>query len=301
MEKRERCRFHALPFDNEVEPIPRHRNKEPSMKFAFLGYHSESNWGAMSQSEQDAMVDDCFTYDAKLLKEGHMTDDGAALQPSRTAKILRWRNGAVVVTDGPFAETKEQLGGIGVLEANDVMHAVELLSKHPGLNYGATFEIRPVDEESLQRKAEALAAIRSSAPAVDPEAQKFASMGYINEAGWAKKSPSDFDAMMKQCIAFDEARIENGQWLTGIALRTARAAKTLRANAGKVVVTDGPFAETKEYLGGLVVVALPSLDDAVEMLSKHPALPFGVVMEIRPVNEEITRRWDAQQGRVHYA
>jgi hypothetical protein len=281
--------------------FPQHRNKETSMKFAFLGYHSESHWSAMSRSEQDAMVDDCFTYDAKLLKEGHMTGEGAALEPSRTAKILRWRNGAVVVTDGPFAETKEQLGGIGMLEAEDMMHAVELLSRHPGLNYGATFEIRPVDAQSLQRKAEALAAIRGSAPAVDPEAPKFATMGYINDAGWAKKSPTDFDAMMKQCIAFDEARIKNGQWLAGFALETAKAAKTLRASAGKVAVTDGPFAETKEYLGGLVVLALPSLDDAVQLLSKHPALAFGVAMEVRPINEEISRLWDAKKGRFQYA
>src|SRR5262245_51278407 len=224
------------------EPISRRPNKEPPMKFAFLGYHFEQNWGAMSKSEQDAMIDECFTYDNKLVKDGHMTDDVAALQPVRTAKTLRWRNGAVVVTDGPFAETKEQLGGIGVLEADDMMHAVELLSKHPGLHYGATFEIRPIDEESLKRKAESLAAIRNSAPRVDPRAQKFVCMGYINETDWQSKSQSDFDTMMNQCIAFDEARIKNGQWLNGIALQSARTAKTLRVKAGKVTVTDGPFA-----------------------------------------------------------
>jgi hypothetical protein len=268
------------------------------MKFALLGYHSEPNWEAMSKGEQDAMVEDCFTYDNKLLKDGHMIDDGAALQPSGTAKVLRWHNGAVVVTDGPYAETKEQLGGIGVLEANDLMHAVELLSKHPGLHYGATFEVRPIDEESLKRKAESLAAIRSSAPAVDPQAPKFASMGFVNDTGWGSKSPSDFESMMKQCIAFDEARIKCGQWLSGISLQSARTAKTLRASAGRVTITDGPFAETKEYLGGVVVLALPDLSAAVKLLSEHPALPFGVVMEIRPINEEINRRWEAKQGRV---
>jgi hypothetical protein len=214
---------------------------------------------------------------------------------------LRWLNGAVVVTDGPFAETKEQLGGIGVLDADDMMHAVELMSKHPGLHYGSTFELRPIDEESLKRKAESLAAIRKNAPAVDPKAQKFASMGYVHEAAWVSKSPSDFDTMMKQCIAFDEARIKNGQWLTGMALQGARTAKTVRAQEGKVIVTDGPFAETKEFLGGLVVLALPSLNDVVAMLSRHPALPFGVVMEIRPIHEEISKLWEAKQGRVQFA
>src|SRR5262249_58684393 len=115
-------------------------------------------------------------------------------------------------------ETKEQLGGIGVLEAGDMSHAVELMSKHPGLHYGATFEIRAIDEESLKRKAASLAAIRRSAPGADPQAQKFACMGFVNDNDWGSKSQSDFDAMMKQCIAFDEARIKSGQWLNGIAL-----------------------------------------------------------------------------------
>lgn len=271
------------------------------MKLALLGYHSETNWAAMSKSEQDAMIDECFTYDNKLLEDGHMLDDGVGLQPSRTGKILRWRNGAVVVTDGPFAETKEQLGGVGVLEAKDITHAVELLSKHPGLHYGATFEIRPIDEESLKRKAESLAAIRANAPAVDPRAQKFAVLGYVNESEFALKSPSDFDAMLKQCTAFDEARINRGQWLSGIPLQSARSAKTVRAKRGQVIVTDGPFTETKEYLGGVVVLALPGLNDAVKLLSTHPALPFGVVMEIRPIHEEIAGRWEAMRERVRSA
>jgi hypothetical protein len=77
------------------------------MKFAFLGYHLETSWAAMNRSEQDAMVADCFAYDRKLLKDGHLIDDGTALQPSGTARVLRWKDGAVLVTDGPFTETKE--------------------------------------------------------------------------------------------------------------------------------------------------------------------------------------------------
>src|SRR5262249_32123626 len=136
-------------------------SKEIPMKFAFLGYRQEV-WLAMSKSEQDAMIEDCFSFDKKLLKEGHLLDDGAALQPSTKAKTLRWRNGAVVVSDGPFTETKEQLGGVGLLEARDMDHAVALMSKHPGLNYGATFEIRPIDEESLKRQAASIAKFRAA-------------------------------------------------------------------------------------------------------------------------------------------
>jgi hypothetical protein len=267
------------------------------MKFAFLGYGLEQKWAGMSKSEQDAMFEDCFAYDGRLLKDGYMIADGVALLPSRTAKNLRWQNGAVLVTDGPFAETKEQLGGIGVLEATDMAHAVELISKHPGLHYGATFEIRPIDEEAGKRKAASLAALRSGTPAADAQAIKFASLGYVNENGRDSMSKDNREAMLEQCIAFDEARVKSGQWLSGIGLESARTAKTLRAKAGKVVVTDGPFAETKEYLGGVVVLRLKNLSDAVALLSNHPALHFGVAIEIRPIDDEMNRRWRANQER----
>lgn len=271
------------------------------MKFAFLGYHREQNWNAMSKSEQEAMLDDCFTYDGNLLKDGRLIGDGVALQPTRAAKTLRWQNGAVLITDGPFAETKEHLGGVGILEARDMDHAVELMSRHPGLHYGATFEIRPINEETLKRQAASIAALRGSAPAASPKALKLASLGYINENGWDSICHDERDAMLARCIAFDEARVKSGQWLSAIGLQSARTAKTLRAKAGQIVVTDGPFAETKEYLGGVVVLALKDLDDAVASLAKHPALPFGVAIEIRPINEEINRRWEAKQGRQRSA
>ena len=261
------------------------------MKFAFLGYSSEQFWNTMAKSDQDAMLEDCFTYDSKLLEVGHMIGDGVPLQPIRTATTLRWQNGVPVVTDGPFAETKEHLGGIGVLEARDMAHAVELLSKHPGLQYGATFEIRPINEESLQRQAASIAKWRGNLPATDVKGVRFASLGYVNGMGGGSKSKSDFDVMMRQCVAFDEERVKAGQWMSGIGLQETSTAKTLRAKAGDVIVTDGPFAETKEYLGGVVVLAFKDLNDAIASLSNHPALPFGVVIEIRPINEEVSKRW----------
>lgn len=267
------------------------------MKFALLGYSLEKSWDAMSKSDQDAMLEDCFTYDNKLVKQGHLIDIGAALQSSRTAKTLRWQNGAVIVTDGPYAETNEQLGGTCVLEAIDIMHAVELMSKHPGLQYGVTFEIRPINTESLERQARSVAAWRANAPAVDSQSLRFASFGYIDEHGSDSISPDERDGMLRSCTAFDEARVKNGQWLSGIALQGPRAAKTLRAKAGQVRVTDGPFTETKEYLGGIVVLALKDLNDGVSTLSEHPALRFGVVIEIRPINEEMNKRFNEEMNK----
>jgi hypothetical protein len=271
------------------------------MKFAFLGYSQEKNWSAMSKAEHDAMLEDCFTYDSKLIKEGHFGGEGTALQPSRTAKTLRWHKGKVIVTDGPFAETKEQLGGVGILEAVDMGRALELVSKHPALHYGATFELRPIDEESLQRQATSLAALRPGAPAADPQSARFASLGYLDENGWGSVSEDERAAMLERSIAFDEARVRSGQWRSGIGLQNARTAKTVRAKAGQVIVTDGPFAETKEFLGGIVVLAIKDLNEGIAMLSKHPVLPFGLAIELRPLDEEMNRRWETKQGRVHTA
>ena len=77
-------------------------------------------------------MEECFAYDDILRKNGHFIG-GEALQHSQNAKTLWFRNGKVVITDGPYAETKEQIGGILLLEAENLNHAVELMAKHPGV------------------------------------------------------------------------------------------------------------------------------------------------------------------------
>jgi len=273
------------------------------MKFICLGFFVEEQWDAMSKAEQDALIEECFAYDDQLLKDGCWLDGGQALQSARTAKTLRWKNGKAIVTDGPFAETKEQLGGVGVLEARDMDHAVELMSKHPGVRIGP-FEIRPVNEESLERQrrweeSPEGRSVMARAKATQAKTMKFGCLGYVEDGGWDKISASEREAMMREVIAFDEARRKSGHWISGMALRGAATAKTLRSNRGRVVVTDGPYAETKEQLGGIVVNAIEDMDHAVEVLSKHPALKLGVVIEIRPIDEEMNARWEAREARVN--
>ena len=123
------------------------------MKYICLGYIEPNKFESMSETERNAMVDECFTYDDELRKNGHFAG-GEALQSSHTASTLRWKNGKVSITDGPYAETKEQLGGILVLEARDLNHAIQLMSKHPGVKAGP-FEIRPAaDLNEMIRESE---------------------------------------------------------------------------------------------------------------------------------------------------
>jgi len=124
------------------------------MKYICLGYHDEKSWEGKTEADQQAMMDECFAYDDDVLrKNGHFAG-GEALQGTESAVTLRFRNGKVDVTDGPYAETKEQIGGILILEARDLNHAIQLMSKHPGVKT-STFEIRPAaDISELIRESE---------------------------------------------------------------------------------------------------------------------------------------------------
>ena len=114
------------------------------MKYICLGYIEENKWETMSESERNAMMDECFAYDDELRRGGHFVG-GEALQGPRSATTLRDRGGKVALTDGPYAETKEQLGGILILEAEDLNQAIQLMSRHPGVKAGP-FEIRPAED-----------------------------------------------------------------------------------------------------------------------------------------------------------
>ena len=123
------------------------------MKFICFGYIEPEKFENMPETERNEMLDECFAYDDQLRKNGHFAA-GEALQPPAAARTLQWKNGKAAVTDGPYAETKEQLGGILVLEARDLDHAVQLISKHPGVKYG-TWEVRPTaDLNAMVRESE---------------------------------------------------------------------------------------------------------------------------------------------------
>jgi hypothetical protein len=132
------------------------------MKYICLGYMNDEVWAKMSESEQRNFIDGCFSYDEELKRNGHYAG-GEALQGSKSTAMLRIKNGRITVTDGPFAETKEQIGGIMILEADDLNHAIQLMSKHPSLTLGkggGSWEIRPAAdlsamiEESRERRTD---------------------------------------------------------------------------------------------------------------------------------------------------
>lgn len=113
------------------------------MKYLCLIYDEEKKLGAMSKSESDAFMGEYFTFTDNIKKNGHYIG-GEALHPVQTATTVRVRNGKVSTTDGPFAETKEGLGGFYIIQARDLDEALAYGARCPGALFGATIEVRPV-------------------------------------------------------------------------------------------------------------------------------------------------------------
>jgi hypothetical protein len=112
------------------------------MQYLLLIYTDESEWEQLSDEERKPMIDEYFALTDSLQESGNYVL-GAPLQPTSTATSVRVRDRETLVTDGPFAETKEQLGGFYLVEANDVDEAIGFAARIPGARYG-TVEVRPL-------------------------------------------------------------------------------------------------------------------------------------------------------------
>ncbi|MEX2222507.1 MAG: YciI family protein [Candidatus Rokuibacteriota bacterium] len=114
------------------------------MKYVCLVYLVEKDMNAMSKRESDVCIDESLAYDEALHKGGHLIA-AQALQPVETATTVRVRNGKLSTTDGPFAETKEQLGGFILIEARDLNDAIQVAAKIPLARRGS-IEVRPIKD-----------------------------------------------------------------------------------------------------------------------------------------------------------
>jgi hypothetical protein len=121
------------------------------MKYLCLIYENEKSFESISPAEGEAIMNEYFTFTEDIRKNGKYVA-GEALQPTQTATTVRVRNGKVSTTDGPFAETKEQLGGFYMIEAKDLNDAIQVASRIPGARYGS-IEVRPVMDFSKEAAA----------------------------------------------------------------------------------------------------------------------------------------------------
>ena len=119
------------------------------MKYLCLIYDEEKKMAGMSKSEGDAFMGEYGAFTESVKSSGHYLG-GNPLQPVHTATTIRSRNGKVSTTDGPYVETKEQLGGYFLIEAKDMQEAIGIAARIPGAWHGCV-EVRPVadDEQTL--------------------------------------------------------------------------------------------------------------------------------------------------------
>ena len=114
------------------------------MQYLCLIYEDEQEWQKLPPTQSGKILEEYLAYTESLKRSGHYLG-GNGLEPTHTATTVRIRKDRLATTDGPFAETKEQLGGYYLLRARDLNEAIQLASRIPGARYGAV-EVRPVME-----------------------------------------------------------------------------------------------------------------------------------------------------------
>jgi hypothetical protein len=112
------------------------------MKYLCLIYEREDNWATLSKEEGERIMGEYFAFTDDIKRSGHHVA-GEALQPIATATTVRVRGAKLSTTDGPFAETKEQLGGYYLIEAKDLNEAIQVAGRIPGAKTGS-IEVRPI-------------------------------------------------------------------------------------------------------------------------------------------------------------
>jgi hypothetical protein len=121
------------------------------MKYMLLIYHAEQAWGGLTEQERQKMYADYGQFTQEIMASGHYVS-GSELHPVSTATSVRVRDGEQLTTDGPFAETKEQLGGCYLIEAGNLDEAIGIAARIPSARVG-TIEVRPLSETATPASA----------------------------------------------------------------------------------------------------------------------------------------------------
>ena len=189
---------------------------------------------------------------------------GKPLDWPQGAKTVRVRDGQTLISDGPFADTKEFIGGFDLLECESFDQAIEVAAKHPVAWFNA-IELRPfLDGKDVAHR-------------IDPG--QLQQMMLVCVDG-VPASPEVEAAIMRDCKAWREEIEASGVHLAGERVVGPSEAKTVRVRDGQTLVSDGPFFEAEEFLGGFDLLKCETLDEAVGWAVKHPIARFHKI-EVR--------------------
>jgi hypothetical protein len=210
---------------------------------------------------------------------------GHPLAGPETAKTVRVRDGETLVSDGPFIETKEFVGGFDILDCADLDEAIEIAARHP-VSWFHMVEVRPFAADPASgapawmaedsAPADELAA-RLAAPVADGATRYLLTMCLDGIPGTDEEEASivrDGDAWATDMRAREIQ-------VYGHALAHAETATTVSVRDGETLLTDGPFVETKEFIGGFDIIDCAGIDEAVTVAAEHPLARFHMI-EVRP-------------------
>jgi hypothetical protein len=241
------------------------------MQYVLLIHTAESRAASATPAEMEATMQAYGAYTKDLFATGR-AGDCAALEPTHTATTVRVREGKRAVKDGPFAETREQLGGYYSIDAETEEEALAWAARIPGAK-GGTIEVRPIVPMGMPTEA---------AKPADAATKEYLLLIYEDEANFAKMSEAESKALFDKYFRFTKDIQASGHHVAGEPLDTVKKAKSVRVEGERRVVRDGPFAETREQLGGYYRIRAKDLDEAIAIAARVPAAETGT-MEVRPV------------------
>ena len=215
-------------------------------------WDESENWAAFSSWVQEAT-------------RSGVNLQGSRLRPTADATTVKIRDGELIITDGPYAETKEQVAGYDVLECASLDEAVRWASRHPHSWLGSV-EVRALPDSA------------PDAPLPEPGEGKVRYMMLVCTD--PAVDPREF-ARIEPVDPWVDEMNGRGIRLYGSELEPPGSARTVRVRDSRAIVTDGPFAETKEQIAGFDVLECADLDEAIEVASRHPMARLGM-LEVRP-------------------
>jgi hypothetical protein len=243
------------------------------MKYMLLIYSPENAW---IPNEWKQCVETSMQICEELAAKGQLLS-AAPLHPVATASTVRVREGKRIITAGPFAETTEQLGGYYLIDVENLDEAIVIASRLPPTLKG-TVEIRPLfNLDGLPAEKQATESSNCAT-----SLKKFMLLCYDDEEAWLKAGPQAHYAAMQEAVALTKRLDTLGRYVTASPLHPIATATSIRVRNGQRIVTDGPFAETSEVMGGFYLVLAKNQSEAVEIAAEHSGARVGAV-EVRQV------------------
>ena len=235
-----------------------------------LIYSPENAW---TPDEWQHCVETSMGICQELAAEGKFLS-ASPLHPVATATTVRVREGKTLITTGPFTETTEQLGGYYILDVANLDEAIAIASRLPPAKKG-TVEIRPIFKlDGLPTE--------NFTPESSDSLKTYMCLCYDDEAVWSAAGPEAHMAAMQEAVALTHELHSRGRYLSAAPLHPSTTATSVRLREGRKQITDGPFSETREVLGGYYLILATNQPEAVAIAARHSGARVGAV-EVRQV------------------